>query len=266
MDKDRAIPDGYMTVGGLAKKMKTTVRTLQYYDREGLLSPSAQSEGGRRLYTDRDTVRLYCIQSMKYLGFSLDDIRSRLPALETPGDVSAALAGQAEGIRAQIAALSKALDATEKLRAATLKMASVNWERYADIVALLRMGNEHYELITQFDDKLMSHIRGFDPDGGKRLMDTFKRLLREGAELPRHGIAPESARGQHFAKEWWDYVTEFTGGNMGLLPELVEMSGKMDGFGGSMGEEWKTAQPFVEKSLEVYFANLGYDPFAEVKP
>lgn len=58
MQKYRAIPQGYMTVGELAKKMGTTVRTLQYYDKEKLLSPSAESEGGRRLYTDKDMVRL----------------------------------------------------------------------------------------------------------------------------------------------------------------------------------------------------------------
>ena len=51
MDKHKAIPQGYMTVGEVAKKMDVTVRTLQHYDREGLLSPSAMSEGGRRLYT-----------------------------------------------------------------------------------------------------------------------------------------------------------------------------------------------------------------------
>lgn len=45
MNKHKAIPQGYMTVGEVAKKMNTTVRTLQHYDREGLLSPSSVSEG-----------------------------------------------------------------------------------------------------------------------------------------------------------------------------------------------------------------------------
>ena len=49
MEKYRAILEGYMTVGEVAKKMNVTVRTLQHYDKEGLLSPSAVSEGGRRL-------------------------------------------------------------------------------------------------------------------------------------------------------------------------------------------------------------------------
>ena len=39
MQKKRNIAEDYMTVGELAKKMGTTVRTLQYYDKEGVLSP-----------------------------------------------------------------------------------------------------------------------------------------------------------------------------------------------------------------------------------
>ena len=35
MEKKRMIPEDFMTVGQLAQKMGTTVRTLQYYDREG---------------------------------------------------------------------------------------------------------------------------------------------------------------------------------------------------------------------------------------
>ena len=39
MTNERAIPEGYMTVGEVAKKMGVTVRTLQYYDKEGLSCP-----------------------------------------------------------------------------------------------------------------------------------------------------------------------------------------------------------------------------------
>ena len=40
MEKSKAIPQGYMTVGEVAKKMGVTVRTLQYYDRDCLLYTS----------------------------------------------------------------------------------------------------------------------------------------------------------------------------------------------------------------------------------
>ena len=98
MSKNRAIPKGYMTVGELAKKMGTTVRTLQYYDKEGLLSPSSESEGGRRLYTDKDMVKLHQILTLKSLGFSLDDIKNRLISLESPEAIAGVLTEQSAAI------------------------------------------------------------------------------------------------------------------------------------------------------------------------
>ncbi|MDD6229917.1 MAG: methyltransferase domain-containing protein, partial [Lactimicrobium massiliense] len=50
-------------------------RTVRYYDRIGLLSPSAHSDAGARLYNDADLGRMQQILLYKYLGFSLDDIR-----------------------------------------------------------------------------------------------------------------------------------------------------------------------------------------------
>lgn len=102
MNKQKAIPQGYMTVGEIARKMDVTVRTLQHYDREGLLSPSAMSEGGRRLYTDKDIVKLHQSLSLKHLGFSLDDIKNRLSSLDTPAEMADVLMEQAAVVRQKI--------------------------------------------------------------------------------------------------------------------------------------------------------------------
>ena len=107
MDQHKAIPQGYMTIGEVAKKMSVTVRTLQYYDREGLLSPSAISEGGRRLYTDKDIVTLHQILSLKHLGFTLNDIKNRLIPLETPAEIAAVLTEQAAAVRQKVETLSE---------------------------------------------------------------------------------------------------------------------------------------------------------------
>ena len=62
-------------MGELAKKMDVTVRTLQYYDREGVLFTVGRERGeDAGLYTDKDLVRLHPdFISWKSLGFSLDD-------------------------------------------------------------------------------------------------------------------------------------------------------------------------------------------------
>ena len=132
MAKYRAIPEGFMTVGELAKKMNVTVRTLQYYDKEGVLSPSAESEGGRRLYTDKDLVLLHQILSLKSLGFSLKDIKGRLISLKTPEDVANALTEQADTIRKNIEQLKDSLVAIEQLKAEVLQIQTVDLTRKAD--------------------------------------------------------------------------------------------------------------------------------------
>lgn len=52
-----------------------TLRTIRYYDKQNILKPSLVSEAGARFYTDEDFARLQQILLLKYLGFSLDDIR-----------------------------------------------------------------------------------------------------------------------------------------------------------------------------------------------
>ena len=139
MTKYRVIPEGFMTVGEVAKKMGVTVRTLQYYDKEELLSPSAESEGGRRLYTDKDLVMLHQIISLKSLGFSLKDIKGRLNSLKTPAEVANALTEQADDIRQKIEQLQASLSEIEQLKVEVLQIQTVNFKKYADIIVKLQM-------------------------------------------------------------------------------------------------------------------------------
>ena len=64
----------YYKTGEFAKMANVSLRTIRYYDKKGLLKPSAKTEKGYRLYTDEDFVKLQEILSLKYLGFSLDEI------------------------------------------------------------------------------------------------------------------------------------------------------------------------------------------------
>ena len=177
MEKYKSVPQGYMTVGEVAKKMGITVRTLQYYDKEGLLSPSEKTEGGRRLYNERDLVVLHQILSLKSLGFSLDNIKEALVSLDTPGGVADALAKQAGSIREKIKQLSASLTAIEQLRAEVLQMQTVDFSKYADIIINLQMENEFYYLIKHFDEYTLNHIRHhFDKESGMAFMDKFQCL------------------------------------------------------------------------------------------
>ena len=257
MEKHRAIPVGYMTVGEIAKKMNVTVRTLQYYDKEGVLSPSAESEGGRRLYTQKDIVKLHQIQSMKYLGFSLEDIKTRIPSIETPEEVSALLAEQAKGISEKIKSLKDVLVSIEKLNAEVSQMKTVDWDKYANILMLLQAKSDTYWVMKHLDKKTIDRLQNFDDEKSYALMSAQQKVYKKIDTLQKKGISPKSEQGQALAKEFWDITMEFTGGDMELLTKLSEIVKKED------NREWKRRQSFIEDALSIYFTNVGINPFEE---
>ena len=247
--------------------MNTTVRTLQYYDREGLLSPSSQSEGGRRLYTDKNIIQLHQIQSMKYLGFSLADIKNRLICLDAPDDIATMLTEQAANVREKITSLSESLRAIETLKAEVLQMQSVDFKKYADIIVNLQLKNEYYWLIKYFDDKILDDVRDrFDTKSAALMSESIKQLMNRAIRFQEDGVQPESKVGQDFAKEFWDKMMEFIGGDMSMLPKLMKITEHVGG--GAAENEWKkkqeTANAFIESVLEIYLTKLGINPFKEV--
>ena len=264
MAKYRAIPQGFMTVGEVAKKMGVTVRTLQYYDKEGLLSPSAESEGGRRLYTDKDLVTLHQIISLKSLGFSLDDIKQRLISLETPYEVANVLTEQADDIRKKIEQLKTSLSAIEQLKTEVLQMQTVNFKKYADIIVNLQMKNDSYYLIKRFDDDTLDHIRNhFDKESGLDFMDRFNRLSDEIVQLQKETVPPENEKCQQVVKAYWNLIMEFTNGDMSMLQKLMEV-GNIDTATNAWEERQKIINDYLEPALQVYFSRLGENPFEGV--
>lgn len=260
----KAIPQGYMTVGEVAKKMSVTVRALQYYDREGLFCPSAVSEGGRRLYTNKDIIKLHQILSLKSLGFSIDEIKNKLTSIDTPDEVAAALTEQSKAIRAQIETFTQSLHDIETLKTEVLKMQSVDFKKYADIIVNLQMRNDNYWLIKYFDDNTLDYLRGrFDKESGLAFINKFNSLRDRAVQYSSEGIAPESAQGQEFAKEFWRLITEFTGGDMSMLPQLMKM-GEINTDNTDWQQKQEKLNAFLGPALETYFNNLGMNPF-EVK-
>jgi len=262
MGKYRAIPQGYMLVGEIAKKMGVPVSTLHYYDKKGVLSPSSESEGGRRLYTHKDIVKLLQIQSMKYLGFSLEEIKSRLPSIDTPGEASNVLIGQANEIREKIDSLQDSLKTIEKLNAEVLQMETVDWAKCADIIVLLQAQSGSYWMMKHFNDNMIEHIRNrLDKKSGDYILDTFKRLNERVKEIKDCGLSPESEQGQALAKDWWDMVMDFTGGDMSMLTELSKLAYTLED--SDEKDKFEFDFDFIDKAVTAYYTNLGYDPFKE---
>jgi DNA-binding transcriptional MerR regulator len=71
-----------MHIGELADRSQMSLRTIRHYDEVGLLKPSGRTEGGFRLYTERDFARLLVIRRMKPLGFTLEAMAELLRVVD----------------------------------------------------------------------------------------------------------------------------------------------------------------------------------------
>lgn len=263
MEKHRAIPEGYMTVGELAKKMGVTVRTLQHYDREGFFSPSAVSEGGRRLYTDKDLIKLYQILSLKHLGFSLEDIKNRIISLDTPEDVAKVLTDQAADLKSKIQSLSQSYEEIQLLKAEVLQIQSVDFKKYADILANIQMKNEFYWLIKHFDESVLDHIENhFDRESSMDFMNRFKHLEDNISALQKDHIPPDSETAQSLAKSFWDMVLEFADGDMSIITQLLKLN-DLNGNGNRWEEKQVIINSYMKEALDIYFSEKGDAPIME---
>ncbi|SFG52791.1 MerR HTH family regulatory protein [Lachnospiraceae bacterium C7] len=66
----------FYTSGQFAKMANVSTRTIRYYDNQNILKPSYVDDATKsRYYTDEDFARLQQILLLKYLGFSLDEIK-----------------------------------------------------------------------------------------------------------------------------------------------------------------------------------------------
>ncbi len=79
----------HLQIGVVAERTELSIRTLRHYDEVGLVTPSARSTGGFRLYTAADVGRLRTIRRMKPLGFTLDEMRQMLNSLTVLADTTA---------------------------------------------------------------------------------------------------------------------------------------------------------------------------------
>lgn len=118
---------------------KVTVRTIRYYDSHDVLKPSFVSESGTRFYTDEDFARLQQILLLKFLGFSLNDIKNM-----TIGDTDYhfmldSLEVQLKLVRDKIEQLQLVETAIEDTSYEIKEHHAVNWEKMLNLIHLTGM-------------------------------------------------------------------------------------------------------------------------------
>ncbi|MEJ8279900.1 MerR family transcriptional regulator [Pseudonocardia spirodelae] len=70
-------------IGEVATRVGLSLRTIRHWDELGLVTPSARSAGGFRLYTEDDVERLRFVKTLKPLDLGLDQIRELMTVIDS---------------------------------------------------------------------------------------------------------------------------------------------------------------------------------------
>ena len=90
------------TTGEIAKLCGVSVRTVQYYDTRGILTPSELTEGGRRLYSEDDLKRMKIICFLRDAGISINNIGELLSEDDPSSVISVLLEQQEQLLREEV--------------------------------------------------------------------------------------------------------------------------------------------------------------------
>ncbi|HEY8742199.1 MAG TPA: MerR family transcriptional regulator [Chloroflexota bacterium] len=161
--------------GQFAEKTGVSIRTLRYYDKVGLLSPAQRTDAGYRLYSDEDLVRLQQILALKFLGFSLEEIKVCLQSV--PRGLQEALAEQrsmAQEWRRRLDLVIQALAEAEQL----LQANQCDWESMVHVIRAIQMEQNQDWRQKYFNEE---QLKTMEELGRKAA------AAREGATLPARG-------------------------------------------------------------------------------
>jgi len=129
------------TTGEIAKLCNVSVRTVQYYDDRGLLSPSELTEGGRRLYNDKDVRQLKIICYLRDLDFSLKQIEKLLKEKNSNKVLDCLIDEQIKTLSCEVKEKQSQLDTLEQIKSFA-KKEDFSLNSIGDVVTMMKNKNK----------------------------------------------------------------------------------------------------------------------------
>jgi DNA-binding transcriptional MerR regulator len=202
-----------LKIGELAKRTGLTVRALHHYDAIGLLSPSARSEAGYRLYNEADIARLHRILALRRFGLALADIGTTL----TRPDLSLATV-----VARQIDSLTEQIQQAKALRSRLSQLQGQLAEGQEPDLADWLTTLEHMTMYDKyFSQEELTQLPMYTQ--ADDVQPEWQALVAQVQAMMDAGTDPGDPRAQALSTEWMAKVARDTGGNPILFAKLNAM-------------------------------------------
>ena len=238
-----------MTVNEVSKLTGVSIRTLQYYDKIGLLHPTKYTEAGYRLYDDAALETLQQILLFRELEFPLKEIKEIISSPDF--DRSKALGQQIELLKLKKEHIENLIELAKGIKllgVRNLKFDAFDTRKIDEYAAQAKASWGQTPAYKEYEEKAKGRTKEEDKKIYQGMIDIFAEFgaIRESD--------PASGEAQALVKKLQDYITEhmYTCTN-----EILSGLGKMYAGGGdftknidSFGGEG-TAE-FASKAIEYY--------------
>lgn len=241
-----------MTISQAANLSGVSVRTLQYYDKIGLLKPAAVSESGYRLYTQANLQKLQQILFFRELKFPLKDI---IKILNQPDfDYQKALMEQRKLLILQKERLEQLIQLTEQGWNEKGEL-NMNFSAF-DKSTIEQYRKEAKERFGKTDawKESQEKTKGRSKEEWNLVLGEMQELLKRISALVESDPADEEA--QQLVEEWRQHITKnyYT-----CTPEILQGLGQMycadERFLANIDRYQVGTAQFFAKAIEVYCKN-----------
>lgn len=247
-----------LSIGELARRAGLSVRTLQYYDREDVLRARIDSSGRRR-YRTSDVLKLQQILFLKSLGFSLEDIRSRILDELSPAALEELFAHQRELLLHEIDRLRTSVELLDRVVPEVRAEGTVSLNRLVMMIELTARDFPYTSVLRYLSESQLQTLAGHDALRN-RAAARITELTTRPMDLYRSGAAPGGRAGQDFAAAWWAVVTEVTQGDEDFLDALLRAGSAVGEWPAESRELVAALQHFLAAALDTYFTTNDIHP------
>ena len=238
-----------MTVHEVSKLAGVSIRTLQYYDRIGLLRPAGYTDAGYRLYDDEQLERLQCILLFRELEFPLKDI---IAIMDSPDfDRSKALEQQIELLRLKKEHIENLMNFALGIKLTGVKHMDFKAFDRSKLDEYSRQAKELYGNTPEYR-QMQEKMKNRSKEEDNLLADRFMLLFKEAGSIKDSD--PASPEAQDLVKRIQDFITE----NMyTCTTRILRGLGKMYSGGGDFTQnidEYGGAgtADFVDRAIQIY--------------
>ncbi len=223
-----------MTVHEISELTGLTIRTLQYYDKIGLLKPASYTESGYRLYGDTEIERLQDIMLFRELEFPLKDI---IKILENPEfDRSKAISQQLEMLKLKREHIDDLIKMCKKIQNGGNDMDfdafdKSKLEEYAEEAKKTWGDTPAY---AEYEEKSKGRSIEEQADMAKEMMDIFKDFGKIKDQDPASDEAGKLVRKlqEHITKNYYKCTDEILKGLGAMYQAGGDFTTNIDKAGG----------------------------------